>query len=80
MNKDGPFYPDFERLLEQGTRESWNTENVNGAISICPLGCYPRHWLVVTGRKQGHIRGDERADEGGIFPLSTMAKRRSTFG
>ena len=79
MPKVKDSHPDFERLLEERDRIYWSTDNVNGAIPICNLGCCLRHWLVITGREAGRIWVDERADEGGLFPLSTTAKRRYNF-
>lgn len=67
-----PEIEDKEEYEKQSTvfeERYWSSENVNGAIPICNLGCNLRLWLIVTGEEAGHIWCDERADQRGLFPL-----------
>jgi hypothetical protein len=72
-------HPDFEKHMEEYDRIYWDPANVNGAIPLCNLGCALRVWLVISGREAGHVWKDERTDDGGLSPLSTLRRRRFTF-
>ena len=69
----------YER--EYGTWENtyWGTENINGAIPICHLGCAVRQWLVITGPEKGNVWNDYRTDHEGLQPLQTGGRDRVTF-
>jgi hypothetical protein len=47
--------------------------------AICHEGCAIRDWLVVTGPERGNIWLDDRANDGGLLPHESGA-RRVTFG
>ncbi len=57
----------------------WAPSVMNGAIPICHLGCALRQWLVVTGSERGNVWGDDRVDDGGVYPLVTRDGDRVTF-
>jgi len=69
----------YEEQLTVFEERYWSSENVNGAIPICHLGCALRQWLIVTGVEAGHIWCDERVDRKGLFPLSGKTGERVTF-
>ncbi len=56
-----------------------NPRIMNGAIPICHIGCALRQWLVINGPQKGFIWGDERADNGGVFPLRDLPGQLVTF-
>lgn len=59
-------YADWDARIEA---DYWNPSLMNGSIPICHVGCALRHWLVINGKCKGQVWADERADEGGIYPL-----------
>ncbi len=69
----------YEIDLEVFEQRYWSTENVNGAVPVCHLGCAYRQWLVVTGDEAGNVWCDDRADRKGIYPLADDASTRFTF-
>jgi len=69
----------YEKALEVFDEQYWNAANVNGAIPLCHEGCALRDWLIVTGPEVGQMWHDARADQGGLFPISTGKKKRVTF-
>jgi hypothetical protein len=70
---------DYERACERFEERYFNSVLMNGAIPICHLGCAQRLWLVVTGPEAGNVWRDDRADRGGIYPLTASGKERVTF-
>jgi hypothetical protein len=70
---------EYDRRMEAWDNVYWRTENVNGAIPICHLGCALRQWLVVTGPETGNVWCDDRADTMGLHPLETPGNGRVTF-
>ena len=52
---------------------------VNGAIPICHEGCAIWVWLVLTGEEAGHLWEDDRANDGGIRPVTLKNGDRATF-
>lgn len=71
--------PEYEEEYNQWEECYWNPENVNGAIPICHLGCAYRLWLVITGSEAGNIWCDDRADQGGLWPLDQAGRHRVSF-
>ncbi len=69
----------YERALNEFEARYFDTALVNGAIPICHRGCALRQWLVVTGPEAGTVWCDDRAERGGIYPLTTLGKERVTF-
>jgi len=64
--------------------ESWeegyfNKKYVFGSIRICHYGCAVYYILVVSGIEKGNIWIDDRANDEGIYPLSTKNKSRYNF-
>lgn len=58
----------------------FNTELRNGMLAICNYGCGVSLNLVVNGEDYGHIWGDDRVSDGGIYPLyQTVNKQRIDF-
>jgi hypothetical protein len=70
---------EYDQRWNEFERKYWNSENINGAIPVCHLGCALRQWLVITGKEAGHIWCDDRADLKGLYPLTARGKRRVTF-
>jgi hypothetical protein len=71
---------EYNRLRDEWNADHyWNTRWVNGAIPICHLGCALRQWVVITGPEAGHVWGDDRVDERGLYPLQKGALKRITF-
>jgi hypothetical protein len=70
---------DFDRAYEAFERRYMDPANVNGAIPICHVGCAKRQWLVVTGPEAGHVWGDDRAEDRGLYPLQAPGRPRMTF-
>jgi hypothetical protein len=69
----------YERSLDEFEDRYFDSVLVNGAIPICHLGCALRQWLVVTGPEAGNVWCDDRADRGGLYPLTAPGKERVTF-
>jgi hypothetical protein len=70
---------ELERQMEAFEEKYFDTKYVNGAIPICHIGCALRRWLVLTGTERGHIWCDDRADQGGLYPLRLHNADRVTF-
>jgi hypothetical protein len=70
---------EYERQLDEFEGRYWSTENINGAIPVCHLGCASRQWLVITGAEAGNIWCDDRADLKGLYPLTAPGKERISF-
>jgi hypothetical protein len=69
----------YEQEYSTWENRYWTTQNVNGAIPICHLGCARRQWLVVTGPERGNVWNDYRTDHAGLEPLLTRDRLRVTF-
>jgi hypothetical protein len=77
---DQEWEDEYNRLLVQWEADHyWNSRWVNGVIPICNLGCALRQWLVITGPEAGHVWGDDRVDERGLYPLQKGVLKRVTF-
>ena len=50
-----------------------------GGFPICHIGCAKRIWLVVTGPEAGNVWQDDRAEDGGVYPMRDAEGRRLTF-
>lgn len=61
---------EYDRRLES---TYWHPSLMNGCLPLCHRGCALRSWLVVTGNEPGKVWNDDRADEGGIYPLLSDA-------
>ncbi len=70
---------EYDALLDTFEERYYDTCQVNGAISICHLGCALRQWLVVTGPEAGNVWCDDRADYKGLHPLQAKGRQRTTF-
>jgi hypothetical protein len=70
---------DYDRLFATWEAKYFNTQNINGAIPICHLGCALRQWLVITGSERGNVWNDHRADHRGVFPVTGALGERITF-
>lgn len=57
----------------------WNPSITRGAIPLCHRGCALRQWLVVTGNQKGYVWNDDRADNGGLYPLWDADGKQVTF-
>jgi hypothetical protein len=68
---------EYERQLARFERRYW--AQLDGAIPICHLGCALRQWLVISGPEAGNVWGDDRADYGGLYPLSRQGAKRVSF-
>jgi hypothetical protein len=71
---------DFDAMIEQFEKRYWDSSVVDGAFPICHTGCALRIWLVVTGRQAGNLWYDERAELGGVMPLTMDDGTPLTFG
>jgi hypothetical protein len=69
-------YEAWDKVLEE---HYWIPHIMNGAISICHIGCALRQWLVVSGDQQGFVWDDFRADDAGIAPVIDSAGKPLTF-
>ena len=50
-----------------------------GSVPICHHGCGFVDWLVVTGSEAGHVWHDFAPDQGGVAPVGTPSRPRTTF-
>ena len=48
----------------------FNDAFAQGALRVCHEGCAYYDLLVIAGNERGHMWEDDRAADGGIFPLS----------
>ena len=70
---------DYERRCDEFDHRYFDSALVDGAIPICHLGCALRQWLVVSGPEAGNVWCDDRADNGGLYPLTAPGKARVSF-
>lgn len=70
---------EYDRQMEAASDLYWSSDQVNGAIPICHLGCAIRIWLVVTGPQRGLLWRDGRAEYTGLSPVQLKDGRRATF-
>ena len=69
----------YEQQIELFDRTYWGSQNVNGAIPICHMGCAIRVWLILSGAEAGHLWRDGRADYTGLSPIKLHDGSRATF-
>src|SRR5262249_50525862 len=71
---------EYGRQLEAFGDQYFDSSHVNGAFPICHQGCAIRVWLVVSGAEAGYLWFDDRANNGGLSPM-TLKKdgQRATF-
>jgi hypothetical protein len=66
----------YRQLCDECDRD----EHVNGTIAICHLGCGHLVLLVVAGPERGHLWGDSRGSDKGLYPLySRSGEHRISF-
>ena len=70
---------EYDRIERARSRAYFAPELTNGAIPICHHGCAIRDWLVVSGPEAGNVWTDDRASDGGIFPVTTRGRERTSF-
>jgi hypothetical protein len=70
---------EYENLMEAFEQRYYDSRQVDGAIPICHLGCARRQWLVISGPEAGNMWCDDRADCGGLYPLQTPGRVRTSF-
>lgn len=70
---------EYERQYEAFEQRYYDASRMNGAIPICTLGCALRIWLIVTGPEAGYLWSDDRADHGGLAPITLKNGIRATF-
>jgi hypothetical protein len=50
-----------------------------GSVPICHQGCGFVDWLVLTGPEAGNVWHDFAPDQGGVAPVGTPSRPRTTF-
>ena len=60
-------------------QDYYNEKHVFGSIRVCHYGCAIYYFLVVSGVEKGNIWVDDRANDQGIYPLSTENNNRYNF-
>jgi len=73
---DGP-EDEYEQQLEEF--EKLYFRPIEGGFPICHIGCAKRIWLVVTGPEAGNVWQDDRAEDGGVYPMRDAEGRKLTF-
>jgi len=74
---DGP-EDEYEQQLDLFEKRYFRL--IEGGFPICHIGCAKRIWLVVTGPEAGNVWQEDRAENGGVYPLLDAEARRLTFG
>ncbi len=72
-----------EYYTESKEFQDWETDYfsdkyITGSLRVCHYGCAIYYLLIVTGLETGNIWVDDRASDGGIYPL-TLTGQRMTF-
>ena len=75
---------EIEDYTESEEFQNWELEyysekHIYGSIRICHYGCAIYYFLVVSGIEKGNIWVDDRANDAGIYPLSSENKTRYNF-
>ncbi|WP_052483628.1 SMI1/KNR4 family protein [Flavobacterium sp. MEB061] len=73
-----------EKFMDSEEFECWeqdyyNEKHVFGSIRVCHYGCAIYFFLVVSGVEKGNVWVDDRANDQGIYPLSTENNNRYNF-
>lgn len=78
LNEEIEDYTEIEEF-QNLELEYFSEEHIYGSIRICHYGCAIYYFLVVSGIEKGNIWVDSRANDGGIYPLSSENKSRYNF-
>ena len=74
-----PDSDEYDYLIETFDQKYYDPRQVDGAIPICHLGCALRQWLIICGPEAGNVWCDDRADYGGLRPLQSPERIRTSF-
>ena len=77
-NEDDNDYTESEEF-KNWELECFNEKHIYGSIRICHYGCAIYYFLVVSGLEKGNVWIDARANDEGIYPLTTETKSRYNF-
>jgi len=77
-NENDENYTESEEF-QNWESEYFNEKHIYGSIRICHFGCAIYYFLVVSGTEKGNIWIDDRANDEGIYPLTTETKSRYNF-
>ena len=77
-NTDIEYYTESEEF-KNWEIEYFNEKHIAGSLRISHYGCAIYYILIVSGIEKGNVWIDDRASDGGIYPLSTEKKGRYNF-
>ncbi|WP_281635277.1 SMI1/KNR4 family protein [Flavobacterium marginilacus] len=77
-NKDDVYYTKSDEF-KNWELEYFDEKHIYGSIRICHYGCAVYYFLVVSGSEKGNVWIDARANDEGIYPLTTETRSRYNF-